>query len=296
MTHSPETPDTAGGAGETGGGAPEDDIEPKVVEVAGDVAHPARVYDYVRGGKDNFEADRTTAEHAAAAGSGGLDHARAAVDTNQRFLARAVRYLVAEAGVRQFLDIGTGVPDAENTHQIAQAVAPECRVVYVDDDAVVLANSHVLRKSTPEGRAAYVDGNPRDTATILAKAPETLDMSRPVAILLVGILYHVTDDEDPYGIVRRLVDAVPSGSHLVISHLTADILSDEVKEAAKRINEQPGFRLILRSRDEVLRFFDGLDVVEPGIVPVDQWRPDGDTPPPSDEWPTPFYGVVGRKP
>jgi hypothetical protein len=302
VTRGPETPGTTGGAGGTGGSAlqGEDEAEgaepgARAVEVAGDVAHPARVYDYVRGGKDNFDADRKTAEHAAAAGSGGLDHARAAVDTNQQFLARAVRYLVSEAGVRQFLDIGTGIPGDDNTHEIAQELAPESRVVYVDDDAVVLANAHVLRKSTPEGATAYVDGNPREPDKILARVPETLDLTKPVAILLVGILYHVTDDEDPYGIVRRLLDAVPAGSHLVISHLTADILTDEVREAAKRINEQPGFNLVLRSHDEVLRFFAGLEVVEPGVVPVDRWRPDPDTPPPSEEFPTPFYGAMGRK-
>jgi hypothetical protein len=277
---------------QSGRGAP----PARPVEIAGDVAHPARVYDYVLGGKDNFAADRQTAEQVAAAAAGGLDRARAAAEANKAFRARAVRYLVAEAGIRQLLEVGTGVPDAENTHEIAQRVAPESRVVYVDDDPVVLANAHVLRKSTPEGAADYVYGDVRDPEGILTQVPATLDLAQPVAILFVGILNHVTESDDPYGIVGRLLDAMSPGSHLVVSHLTSDVMADEVTNAAKLINEQPGFKLVPRTRDEVARFFDRLELVEPGVVLIDQWRPDEGTPAPSEEWPAPFYGAVGRKP
>jgi hypothetical protein len=291
------TDDDASVTGRDGHSGPSDRGGPQArpVEIAGDVAHPARVYDYVLGGKDNFAADRETAEHAVSV-PGGLDRARAAAEANKAFRARAVRYLVAEAGIRQLLEIGTGVPDSENTHEIAQRLAPESRVVYVDEDAVVLANAHVLRKSTPEGATAYVDGDVRDPEGILAQVPATLDLAQPVAILFVGILNHVTDADDPYGIVGRLLDAVPPGSHLVISHVTSDIMAEEVTGAAKHINEKAGFKLVPRTRDDVSRFFDGLEMVEPGVVPVDQWRPDGGTPGPSEKWPAPFYGALGRKP
>jgi hypothetical protein len=272
------------------------------VEIARDVAHPARVYDYVLGGKDNFSADRETAEKAAAAAPGGLDRARAAAEANKAFRARAVRYLVVEAGIRQLLEVGTGVPGPENTHQIAQRLAPASRVVYVDDDPVVLANARKLRTSSPEGAAAYVYGDVRDPERILAQVPATLDLARPVAVLFVGILNHITDEEDPYGIVGRLLSAMAPGSHLVVSHVTGDVMTEEMADAAKLLNSQPGFALAPRGRDEVSRFFAGLELVEPGVVLVDQWRPDepdnrDEGPPaPAGEWPAPFYGAVGRKP
>jgi hypothetical protein len=277
-----------------GDAAPARPAEP--VEIARDVAHPARVYDYVLGGKDNFAADRQTAEQMAATASGGLDRARAAAKANKAFRARAVRYLVAEAGIRQLLEVGTGVPGSENTHDIAQRLAPESRVVYVDDDPVVLANARVLQKSTPEGAAAYVNGDIRDPEGILAQVPATLDLARPVAILFVGILNHVTDDDDPYAAVGRLVEAASPGSHLVVSHVTSDIMAEEVTGAAKLINDQPGFALVPRTRDEVARFFAGLEMVEPGVVLIDEWRPDEGAPGPSETWPAPFYGGLGRKP
>jgi hypothetical protein len=281
-----------------GGAPPARPVEP--VEIAGDVAHPARVYDYVRGGKDNFAADRETAEQLAAAAAGGLDRARAAAEANEAFRSRAVRYLVAEAGIRQLLHVGTAVPGSENTHEIAQRLAPESRVVYVGDDPVVLANARVLLRSTPEGATAYVDGHVRDPDGILAQVPATLDLAEPVAVLFVGILNHVTDDDDPYAGVARLVDATCPGSHLVVSHLTSDVMTEEVTGAAKLVNEQPGFALVPRTRAEVSRFFAGLDLVEPGVVLIDQWRPDDGTPAGSgnrsEAWPTPFYGAVGRKP
>src|SRR5262245_13910270 len=164
---------------------------PAPIEIANDVAHPARVYDYVRGGDDNFNADREVADFAAAAGSGGLDHARAAVQANEAFHNRAVAYLAGDAGIRQFLEIGTGIPTEGNTHQIAQGIAPESRVVYTDDDPVVLAHAHTLRKSAPPGATAYVSANPRDPDTILRQAATVLDLGQPIAVVIVAILYHI---------------------------------------------------------------------------------------------------------
>src|SRR5262245_4764628 len=269
---------------------------PAPIEIANDVAHPARVYDYVRGGDDNFTADREVADFAAAAGSGGFDHARAAVQANEAFHARSVAYLAGEAGIRQFLEIGAGIPTEENTHEIAQRIAPEARVVYADDDPVVLAHAHTLRKSASKGATAYVNANLRDPDAILQQAKTILDLDQPVAIVSVAILHHVREEDDPYNIVARFVDAVPSGSFLVISHLTSDIIANEVTEAARRINEQPGFTLVLRTYDQILRFFDGTEPVPPGLVPVDHWHAPGSPPPPPGELPTPFYGAVGRKP
>jgi S-adenosyl methyltransferase len=276
--------------------SPDEAPDARPIEVDGSVARPARVYDYVLGGKDNFAADREVAEHAAAVSSeGGIDHARAAVKADREFLGRAVRYLVADAGVRQFLDVGTGIPHEDNIHEIAQKLAPEARIVYVDDDAVVLAHAHRLRKSTAEGATAYVDANPCEVDKVLRQAPDTLDMSQPIAVTLFGTLHHVLDEDEPHKVVSRLVDAVPSGSYLAISHLTDDIMTEEVTEAAKRINESgTGFRLIVRSGDAIARFFDGLDMVEPGLVTADKWRPDEATS--SDARQMPYYVAIGRKP
>jgi hypothetical protein len=272
------------------------DPKGEIVDIAGDVAHPARVYDYVRGGTDNFEADRKTAEYASAAGAGGIDHARAAVLANQAFLNRTLAYLAGEAGVRQFLEIGTVMPAEDTTHDVVQAIAPECRVVYANDDPVVLAHAHTLSRGTPEGAAAYVDANPRDPETIIEKANATFVAGEPVAVILVAILHHVDDPDDPHGIVRRFMDAVPSGSYLVVSHLTNEIIADEVTEAAERINEMPGFTLILRTHAQISAFFDGLELVPPGLVAVTDWHPPSAPPPPPEPWPTPFYGAIGRKP
>jgi S-adenosyl methyltransferase len=270
--------------------------KPEQIEIASDVAHPARVYDYVRGGEDNFSADREVADFAVSAGSGGFDHAQAAVRANQDFHARAVTYLAGEAGIRQFLEIGAGIPTEENTHEIAQRIAPETRVVYADDDPVVLARAHTLRKSAPTGATAYVDADPRDPDSILRQAQDVLDFDQPVAVVVVAILHHFREEDDPYGTVARFVDAVSSGSFLVISHLTSDIISNEVTEAARRINEQPGFTLILRTRDQIYRFLDGTEPLPPGLVPVDCWHAPASPPPPPGDWPTPFYGAVTRKP
>jgi hypothetical protein len=252
------------------------------------IAHPARVYDYLLGGKDNYEADRTTAQEAIAAAPNILTGVRA----NRAFLRRAVTYLVGEAGIRQFLDIGTGLPTAENTHEVAQSIAPESRIVYVDNDPIVLAHARALLDSTPEGATAYIDADARDAGTILRKAARTLDFSQPVAVMLLLVLQYVPDSDDPRAIVSRLMDAMPPGSYLTISDTTRDIDADRVTGAASRLNAGMGpNRLTLRTREEIAAFFDGLDLVDPGLVPLPQWRAVADSPDP-----IPAYAGIGRKP
>jgi len=266
------------------------------IEIAENVAHPARVYDYVRGGDDNFTVDREVADKAVDGVAGGFDHAQAAVQANQAFHARAIAYLAGEAGIRQFLEIGAGIPTDENTHEIAQRIAPECRVVYADDDPVVLARAHTLRNSAPKGATSYINANPRDPDSILRQAQAVLDFDQPVAIIIVAILHHFREEDDPYGTVARFVEAVPSGSYLVISHLTSDIIANEITEAARRINEQPGFTLILRTHEQIYRLLEGTEPLPPGLVSVDSWHAPGSPPPEPIDWPTPFFGAVARKP
>jgi hypothetical protein len=236
-------------------------------------AHAARVYDYLLGGVDNFDIDKEAAHHAAAAHPGGIVTSRALVRGNRDFLVRAVRFLAGEAGIRQFLDIGTGIPNADNVHAVAQQVAPDSRVVCVDNDPVVLAHAHTLFESTPQGDASFVNGDLRDTEGILRQAATTLDLSQPVAILLVAVLHLIRDEEDPYAIPRRLLEAVAPGSYLVVSHLTGE-LYPQMTDVARRYEETMQEPLVLRTHDQVVRFFDGLELVEPGVVAVDRWRPD----------------------
>jgi S-adenosyl methyltransferase len=251
------------------------------------VAHPARVYDYWLGGKDNFAVDREAAEEVLRARPAILLNVR----SNRAFLARSVRYLAGQAGMRQFLDIGTGIPSADNTHEVAQSVAPEARVVYVDNDPIVLAHARALLTSD-SGRTAYIDADLHDTAAILAEAARTLDLTRPVAVMLIAVLQLIPDEDDPWGIVSALMRAVPSGSHLVISHPASDIEARSAAQAAERYNERVASPMRRRSRDELDRFFGGLDLVEPGLVQLHRWRPaDGDPVAPSSG-----YGAVARKP
>lgn len=234
------------------------------------VAHMARVYDYWLGGKDNFAADREAAEQAIAANPGILRDVRA----NRAFLARAVRYLAAERGIRQFLDIGTGIPTANNTHEVAQSVTPECRVVYVDNDPVVLVHARSLLTSAPQGATAYIEADLRDPQEILGAAAQTLDFSRPVAVTLRAILHLIPAEADPYQIVATLMAAVPPGSYLAISHPASDIRPAAVAEMSRRMNVRLGpTRGTLRDQAAVTRFFDGLALVEPGILQPQWWRP-----------------------
>jgi hypothetical protein len=252
------------------------------------VAHPARVYDYWLGGKDNFAADREAAERVLAAAPG----LRFRVRANRAFLGRATRYLAAEAGIRQFLDIGTGIPTADNTHEVAQRAAPDSRVVYVDNDPIVLLHAQALLRSTPQGATDYLQADLRDPGMILDRAAAVMDLDQPVAVMLLGVLHLIQDSEDPWGIVARLMTAMPAGSYLAISHPAIDI--HHAQANAQRVyNERVSTPQTLRTREEVARFFTGLELVEPGLVQVHQWRPDpGDFTP---EGVVSAHGGVARK-
>jgi S-adenosyl methyltransferase len=253
------------------------------------IAHPARVYNYLLGGKDNYEADRETGKAAIAAAPNIL----AGVRANRAFLRRAVQFLAGEAGIRQFLDIGTGLPVADNTHEVAQSIAPESRIVYVDNDPIVLAHARALLTSTPEGATAYLASDARDSATILRGAAEVLDFSKPIAVMFLLVLQYIPDTDDPGRVVSDLVKAVPSGSYLTISDTTRDIDADRVSGAASRLNAGMGpTQLTLRTRDQIAGFFTGLDLVDPGLVPLPQWRADQA----AHGEPIPAYGCIGRKP
>jgi hypothetical protein len=264
---------------------PDDGYKPPDIDTS--VAHQARVYDYLLGGKDNFAADRAVGDKAMQAYPDSVVASRA----NRAFLGRAVRFLAGEAGIRQFLDIGTGIPAANNTHEVAQGVAPESRVVYVDNDPIVLAHARALLTSAPEGQTAYLDADANDPDTILTRAAGMLDFSRPIAITLLSILHAI---EDPYALTSGLVDAVPAGSYLAISIPASDIQPEGFAEMAHRLNEGiPCVAFTLYGYAEVARFFDGLELLEPGVVPVNYWRPGPGGPNPARE--LPLYAAVGRK-
>jgi hypothetical protein len=237
------------------------------------VANQARIYDYLLGGKDNYAADRAAVDAVLKVAPEMGFTARA----NRAFLGRVVRYLAAEAGIRQFLDIGTGIPTAGNTHQVAQAVAPESRVVYVDYDPVVLAHARALLTSSKTGATQYIDADLRDTGAILGQAGQLLDFSQPVAVTLLMLLHVIPDSEDPHAIVAKLMDALPSGSYLAVSHLGAELLGQEAREGFQDIvNRMAQQQYIGRDREQMLRFFAGMDLVEPGLVRVEEWRPEPD--------------------
>ena len=261
-------------------------------EINTGTAHPARVYDYWLGGKDNFAADRELGDAIIAA----LPSTRLGARANRAFLGRAVRYLAGEAGVRQFLDIGTGIPTAGNTHEVAQAVAPASRVVYVDNDPIVLAHARALMTSDPAGATEFIQADLHDPDKILADPAlkRTLDLGQPVALMLIAILHFLTDEENPQGIVSTLVDALPSGSYLTLSHLTADFIDPEQAASASAAGQQSGVTYVPRTRAEVAAFFTGLELVDPGVVPVLAWRPDDGAP--DDPRAVSGYGAMGRKP
>ena len=252
------------------------------------VAHVARVYDYWLGGKDNFAADRVAGDQAIQAYPDIVYSVRA----NRAFLARTVRYLAGEAGIRQFLDIGTGIPTANNTHEVAQDVAPGSNVVYVDNDPVVLTHARALLVSGTQGNTNYIDADLRDTGRILAEAALTLDFSRPVAIMLMAILQHIDEAEDPYAIVNSLLAAVPPGSYLAISHPAADIETEAMAQMAERLNKLMAEKVTFRTGPQVEGFFEGLELVKPGMVRVQQWRPASEI---EAKSPAALWGGVGRK-
>ena len=251
--------------------------------------HSARVYDYLLGGKDNFAADRAAADRALQANGNLREAARA----NRAFLRRVVRHLAKERGIHQFLDIGTGIPTSPNVHEIAQEIVPRARIVYVDNDPIVLAHARALLASSPEGRTAYLETDLRDVDRILGSPGlrQTLDLDQPVGLLLIAILHFIPDSDDPHGLVARLVDRLPAGSYLALSHLASD-LNPEGWEVSVAIARSRGFPLNMRSRSEVERFFDGLDLVEPGVRALPDWRPEPDS---IGESERSAYGGVARK-
>jgi hypothetical protein len=252
------------------------------------VAHPARVYDYWLGGKDNYEADREAAEQVVSIMPSILPGVRA----NRAFLRRAVEYLAGEAGIRQFLDVGTGLPTAQNTHEVAQSIAPESRIVYVDNDPIVLAHARALLTSSPQGATAYLEADARDTGAILDGAARILDFSQPIAVMILCVLQYVPDSGEPRQIVSRLLDAVPSGSYLALSDGTGDIDAERGAQATAAYNARLGQnRITPRTRAQITAYFDGLDFIEPGLVPLHQWRPVV-----TSAEPVPAYAGLARKP
>lgn len=231
------------------------------------VPHSARVWNYWLEGKDNFAADRAVGDQVREHYPEIVEIARA----SRAFLVRAVRYLTGEAGIRQFLDIGTGLPTANNTHEVAQRLAPESRVVYVDNDPLVLVHARALLTSTPEGATDYVDADVRDPGKILHEAARTLDFSQPVGLMMLGILGNVLDTDEARSIVDRLVSAVPVGSYLVIND---GVDTNERGVESARIRGDAGDPYCLRSPDQIAHFFDGLRLLEPGVISTPRWRPD----------------------
>jgi hypothetical protein len=252
------------------------------------VPHSARVWNYWLGGEDNYVADRLVGDQVMAMFPDITRLARA----DRAFLGRAVRYLVAGAGIRQFLDIGTGLPTAGNTHEVAQAIAPESRVVYVDNDPLVLAHARALLTSTPAGATAYIDADLRDTGTILDRAAATVDFTRPVALMMLGILGQIPDSDQPESVIARLMSPMAPGSYLALSDGTDT--SATFTEAVRHYNENSASTYHPRSPERIAGFFGGLDLVEPGVVELSRWRPDGTSGPGPAE--VPGVGGVARKP
>jgi O-methyltransferase involved in polyketide biosynthesis len=239
-----------------------------------EVPHTARIWNYWLGGKDHFAADRTIGDQVQRFLPDIVTSARA----DRKFLHRAVRHLVDDAGIRQFLDVGTGLPTADNTHEVAQKLAPETRIVYTDNDPLVLTHARALLTSTPEGATDYIDADARDTKLILDAAAATLDFDQPIAVMLLGILNFIGDDDQALAVVRELMAAVPSGSYLAIAHPTTEIRPEESAAAAKQWNETATPPITLRSKAQLLTYFDGLELLEPGVVTCTKWRPDPDDP------------------
>jgi hypothetical protein len=254
------------------------------------VPHSARIWNYWLGGKDNFAVDRAAGDAWEATFPGMRDIARA----SRSFLTRSIAYLADDAGIRQFLDVGTGLPTAENTHQVAQRIAPQARIVYVDNDPLVLAHARALLTSTPEGATAYIHADLRDPDKILAEAADTLDFTEPIALILSGVLGHVVDIGQARSIVRGLLDGLPSGSYLSLNDGTSVIAREELEQATQDYNDSGALPYVQRTPEEIASFFDGLELVEPGVVSCPRWRPDpaaGDPPAELDA-----FGGIGRKP
>jgi O-methyltransferase involved in polyketide biosynthesis len=265
-----------------------DDLTEKLRGFDTSAPSPARMWNYWVGGKDHFAADREAADRIMAAMPSLPGIARSV----RHFLIDIVGSLTVDYGIRQFLDIGTGLPTADNTHDVAQRAAPESRVVYADYDPVVLSHARALLTSSPGGETDYIQADLRDTGQILAAAARTLDFSKPVAILLLAVLHFIPDEDDPYAIVRKLVDAVPPGSFLVIVHAPSDLHPEEMAEQTRLYNESGAERMRPRSQEEILRFFTGLELIGPGLAPLSAWLRDGQAEPGSGK----AVAGVARKP
>lgn len=252
--------------------------------------HQARIYDYWLGGKDNYAVDREAADRALAAYPG----LRRGVRAQRAFLANAVGYLASTAGIQQFLDIGTGIPTASNTHEVAQAADPDAHIVYVDNDPMVLAHARALLTGSRPDTTSYLDADLRDTGKILAEAAALLDFRKPVGVLLIGILQLIPDQDDPHAIVTRLMNAMPSGSWLAVFHPASDILADQIREVARHVSDNAATTTTLRTKAEIMHFFDGLEFLEPGLVQVHRWYPGSPAPDMGDE--VPGYAGLARKP
>ena len=253
------------------------------------IAHVARVCDYLLGGKDNFAVDREAAEQAMRINPDIVPTARA----NRAFGARTTGFLVGQAGLRQFLDIGAGMPANNNIHAVAQSIAPESRIVYVDHDPIVLTHARALLSSVPEGVTDYIEADLREPGKILAEAAQTLDFNRPVAIMLTAILHLIPDRDDPYDLVSQLVNAVAPGSYVVISHAASDIDTGAMISMANRLNELMAQQAVPRTHREVAAFFAGLELLEPGLVRIPEWRPASVS---ESAVRAQMWGPVGRKP
>jgi len=262
----------------------------KAALISTTVPNAARVVDYLYGGENNFEVDRRAARALATTAPVIADIAPAV----RAFQQRVLRFLVMDAGIRQFLDIGIGLPLIGNTHEVTQSLVPECRIAYVDNDPMVLSHARALMKSAPGGAVGYVDADVRDAAAIVAGARETLDLNEPVAVMLLFTLAYVLDDAEAVAAVTALTEAVPSGSYVALYHLAGDVdpsLDDAAREWNKLLPAQP---IRLRSRAEVGRFTAGLDPVPPGLALVTEWRPDLEDP--DYDHPVPVHGIVANKP
>ena len=248
---------------------PEDPEDTAGAGIDTTVPHSARIWNYWLGGKDNYAVDREAGDQYVKVFPGIVDIARA----GRAFLARAVRYLTLEAGIRQFLDVGTGLPTVDNTHELAQRAAPASRIVYVDNDPLVLAHARALLTSTPEGVTDYVDADMRDPAVVLARAGATLDFGQPIGLMIMGVMGHIPDDDEAQSIVQRLLAGLPSGSYLAM-YDGLDTVSEAMTEAQEGYDDTGAMPYKLRYVDQVRRFFDGLEFVEPGLVRCPEWRPD----------------------
>ena len=236
------------------------------------VSHSARIWNYWLGGKDNYAVDRDAGDKVAAMLPIIVVQARA----DRAFLGRAIRYLVSQHGIRQFLDIGTGLPTADNTHEVAQREAPESRIVYVDNDPLVLVHARALLTSTPQGSCDYVEGDLRDPDKIIAEAARSLDLTQPVALMLLGVLHHIPDTDEAYSIVGRLMAALAPGSFLTINHSTSAISGEAMENAVRHWNQVGTPSMTLRSPEQISQFFEGLNLLPPGVVSCSQWRPEPD--------------------